>query len=65
MAMTLRLSDEQAAALKKMSEAEGLSMHEIALTAIDSYLARRDEKLKEAIARVLLEDKELLSRLAQ
>jgi len=65
MAMTLRLSDEQGAALKKMSEAEGLSMHEIALTAIDSYLARRDEKLKEAIARVLLEDKELLSRLAQ
>lgn len=65
MAMTLRLSDEQGAALKKMSEAEGLSMHEIALTAIDSYLARRDEKLKEAIAKVLLEDKELLSRLAQ
>ena len=65
MAMTLRLSDKQSAALKKMSEAEGLSMHEIALTAIDSYLARRDERLKGAIAKVLLEDKELLARLAQ
>ena len=65
MAMTLRLSDEQSAALKKVAAAQGISMHEVALTAIDTYISRRQERLKAAISRVIDEDKELLDRLAQ
>jgi len=65
MAMTLRLSDKQSAALKKVAAAQGLSMHEVALTAIDTYISRRQERLKEAIALVATEDKELLARLAK
>ena len=65
MAMTLRLSEKQSAALKKVADSEGLSMHEVALTAIDSYISRRHERLIEAINRVVSEDKELLARLAK
>ena len=65
MAMTLRLSDKQSAALKKVADSEGLSMHEVALTAIDSYISRRQERLADAIRRVATEDKELLARLAK
>jgi hypothetical protein len=63
--MTLRLSNHQANALKKLADSEGLSMHEAALRAIDYYIARRHEHLLEAINRVVSEDKELLSRLAK
>ena len=65
MAMTLRLSDEQSSALKKVATAQGLSMHEAALRAIDAYISRRQERLAAAISRVMAEDKELLDRLAQ
>ncbi|MCC3653661.1 MULTISPECIES: ribbon-helix-helix protein, CopG family [Streptomyces] len=40
MAMNLRLRDEQAHALRQRAEEEGVSMHAIALKAIDDYLAR-------------------------
>ena len=65
MAMTLRLSEEQTSALRKVAAAQGISMHEVALTAIDAYISRRHERLKAAISRVIDEDKELLDRLAQ
>ncbi|MGW0046275.1 ribbon-helix-helix protein, CopG family [Nocardia cyriacigeorgica] len=38
MAMTLRLSDEQAAALRRRAEAEHTSMQQVALAAIDNYV---------------------------
>jgi hypothetical protein len=65
MAMTLRLSEKQSAALKKVAENEGASMHEIALTAIDEYISKRQLRLKDAISRIAVEDKELLDRLAK
>ncbi|MEV0821333.1 CopG family transcriptional regulator [Nonomuraea rubra] len=51
MAMTLRLSDEQTEALRKRAEAEGRSMQQIALRAIDDYLQRvSDDELTDALA---------------
>lgn len=38
MAMTLRLSDEQTEALRRKAEAEGRSMQQVALAAIDTYV---------------------------
>jgi hypothetical protein len=38
MAMTLRLSDEQAEALRRKAEAEHRSMQQVALAAIDAYV---------------------------
>ncbi|MEU8172651.1 DUF1778 domain-containing protein [Microbispora hainanensis] len=40
MAMTLRLTHEQTEALRRLAEKEGRSMQQIALDAIDDYLAR-------------------------
>jgi predicted transcriptional regulator len=49
--MTLRLSDEQTEALRKRAEAEGRSMQQIALRAIDDYLQRvSDDELTDALA---------------
>ncbi|MEU8357774.1 DUF1778 domain-containing protein [Nonomuraea sp. NPDC048882] len=51
MAMTLRLSDEQTEALRKRAEAEGRSMQQIALRAIDDYLQRvSEDELTDALA---------------
>jgi len=52
MAMTLRLTDAQAAALRARAEREGRSMQQVALAAIDDYLLRA-------------EDDELTGRLAE
>jgi predicted transcriptional regulator len=38
MAMTLRLTDDQADALRHRAQVEGRSMHEIVVDLIDSYL---------------------------
>ncbi len=65
MAMNLRLSTKQSEALRKAAKQDGISMHEAALAAIDSYTTRRERRLKEAIALVAREDQELLKRLAQ
>jgi predicted transcriptional regulator len=51
MAMTLRLSDDQAEALRRRAEQEGRSMQQVALTAIDDYLFRvHDDELTDHIA---------------
>jgi predicted transcriptional regulator len=63
MAMTLRLTDEESAALRERAEKEGRSMQEVAKSAINAYLARRPERLQAAIDRVRTEDAELLERL--
>ena len=65
MAMTLRLSDKQTAALKKVAEQEGGSMQEAALTSVDEYLSKRQVRLTEIINRISTDDKELLDRLAK
>jgi hypothetical protein len=51
MAMTLRLSDEQAEALRARAEKEGRSMQQIALSALDEYLLRAaDDELTDRLA---------------
>ena len=65
MAMTLRLSDKQSAALKKVADQEGISMQEAALKAVDEYLSKRQIRLKEIIRKIATEDRELLDRLAK
>jgi predicted transcriptional regulator len=65
MAMTLRLSDKQSAALKRTADQAGISMQEAALQAVDEYISRRQKRLSDAISRVKSEDQELLRRLAQ
>lgn len=39
MAMTLRLRDDQTAALRQCAEREGVSVHTVVLRAVDAYLA--------------------------
>ncbi|GIH90835.1 hypothetical protein Psi01_14650 [Planobispora siamensis] len=49
--MTLRLSDEQTEALRRRAEREGRSMQQVALHAIEDYLARAaDDDLTDEIA---------------
>jgi hypothetical protein len=51
MAMNLRLSDEQADALRTRAEKEGRSMQQVALTAVDEYLLRtEDDELTDRLA---------------
>ncbi len=65
MAMNLRLSDDETAALRSRAEKDGRSMQEVARTAINEYLAERPARLRAAIARVRTEDAELLDRLGR
>jgi hypothetical protein len=52
MAMNLRLTDEQAEALRARAEKEGRSMQQVALSAVDEYLLRaEDDELTDALAR--------------
>jgi hypothetical protein len=65
--MTLRLSDEQASALRKRAEKEGRSMQQVALAAVDDYLLRAgDDELTERLAQRGAERfAELLRRLGE
>ena len=63
MAMTLRLTDEQAAALRATAEREGRSMHETVLRAVDEYVSKREQRRDALIKRILTEDREVLDRL--
>ena len=65
MAMNLRLSPEQAKALKKAAAEDGISMQEAALRAIDAYISRRRKIILESIEKIRTEDAELLRRLSQ
>lgn len=65
MAMTLRLSDKQSKALRKIAEQEGISMQEAALNAVDEYVSKRQKKLNSIIDRIKTEDAELLDRLSK
>ena len=65
MAMTLRLTDEESEALKRVAQAQGLSMQEAARKAVrqytDDWASERDAFLQ----RFVVENKGLLDRLAQ
>ncbi len=63
MAMTLRLTEDQTAALRETAEREGRSMHETIVRAIDQYVSSRTLRRDELIARILDEDREVLDRL--
>ena len=63
MAMTLRLTDEQTAALRATAEREGRSMHETVIRAVDEYVTKREQKRDALIKRILDEDREALGRL--
>lgn len=65
MAMNLRLSDREAAALRRKAAEEGRSMQEVARAAIAEYVSGRPERLRAAIERVRTEDAELLDRLSR
>ena len=50
-AMTLRLSDEQAEALRRRADKEGRSMQQVARAALDEYLLRtEDDELTDRLA---------------
>jgi predicted transcriptional regulator len=65
MAMNLRLSETETAALRQKAAEEGRSMQEVARLAIAQYVSRRPERLAAAIERVRTEDAELLDRLGR
>jgi len=65
MAMNLRLTDDETAALRERAEKEGRSMHDVVRQAIDEYVSERPKRLRAAIERVRTEDAELLERLSR
>jgi hypothetical protein len=65
MAMNLRLTEAETAALRARAEAEGRSMNEVARDAINHYVSDRPARLKSAIERIAREDAELLERLGR
>lgn len=65
MAMNLRLSEEEADALRRKAEEEGRSMQEVAREAIRQYTSGRQQRLRDAIERIRTEDAELLDRLSR
>ena len=65
MAMNLRLSEAEAAALRRKAAEEGRSMQEVARSAIAEYVSDRPARLRSAIERVRTEDAELLDRLSR
>jgi predicted transcriptional regulator len=65
MAMNLRLSAAETDALRKKAEMEGRSMQEVARSAIADYVSDRPARLRASIARVRVEDAELLDRLGR
>ena len=63
--MNLRLTDTESEALRSKAAQEGRSMQEVARTAIAQYVSDRPQRLRVAIDRVTIEDRELLERLSK
>jgi hypothetical protein len=65
MAMTLRLTDEETALLRRQAEREGRSMHEVVRLAIQERIARQDhgDRVRRAAHRVATRHHEILDRL--
>jgi predicted transcriptional regulator len=66
MAMTLRLSDEETALLRRQAEREGRSMHEVVRLAIQERIARQEhsDRVRRAARRVATAHREILDRLS-
>jgi Ribbon-helix-helix protein, copG family len=67
MAMTLRLTDEEQAALRERAEAEGISMQEAARRAVRDYVAggRHRDRVRVAAARIVEAHADALERLGR
>jgi predicted transcriptional regulator len=67
MPMTLRLTDEEQAALQRRAEADGVSMQEAARRAVREYVARADhrDRVSSAALRVVNAHAEALERLGR
>ena len=67
MAMTLRLSDEETALLRRQAEREGRSMHEVVRLAIQERIARQDhtDRVLRAARRMAAQHSEILDRLKE
>ncbi len=67
MAMTLRLTDDERAALSERAEAEGISMQEAARRAVRDYIARGQHhgRVSAAAKRVMKALAQALERLGQ
>lgn len=67
MAMTLRLTDEEQAALQARASAEGVSMQDAARRAVREFLANADHRERVALAaeRVTRSHAEALRRLGE
>ena len=67
MAMTLRLTDEEQAALRDRAEAEGISMQEAARRAVRDYVARgqHQDRVRAAADRVTRAHADALERLGR
>ncbi|MEN8650133.1 CopG family transcriptional regulator [Streptomyces sp. 21So2-11] len=65
--MNLRLRDDQQEALKLRAEAEGRSMHAIALQAIDRYLEQESDRqeVRRLGAKYAVRHADLLRRLGE
>jgi predicted transcriptional regulator len=65
MAMTLRLSDEETALLRRQAEREGRSMHEVVRLAIRERIDRQDhaDRVRRSARRVATQHREVLDRL--
>lgn len=67
MAMTLRLTDTEQAALRERAEAEGISMQEAARRAVREFVTRGEhrDRVGEAARRVLDSHADALRRLGE
>ena len=65
--MTLRLTDEEQAALRRRAEREGISLQEAARKAVREFVDRSDhrERVAEAAAKILAAHEDALRRLGE
>ncbi len=66
-AMTLRMSAEQAEAMEKVAEIDGVSLTDAIREAIDSHIAERaaDEEFQQRLKASMARHQRILDRLAQ
>jgi len=67
MAMTLRLTDEEQAALRRRAELEGISLQEAARRAVREFVDRSNhsDRVAKAAARILQAHEDALHRLGE
>jgi predicted transcriptional regulator len=63
--MNLRLTDDEAMALRRYAHDTGRSMQDVAREAIREYVSERAKSRNDILARIVSEDSDLLDLLAQ